>query len=45
MRCTCTVVRTPTGRPAIEWALEAERRGAGEILLTSMDTDGARTGF
>ena len=37
--------RTPTGRAAIEWALEAERRGAGEILLTSMDTDGARTGF
>ena len=37
--------RTPTGRAAIEWALEAERRGAGEILLTSMDTDGSRTGF
>lgn len=37
--------RTPTGREAVEWALEAERRGAGEILLTSMDADGAKTGY
>src|SRR4051812_18832870 len=37
--------RTPTGRDAIAWAAEAERRGAGEILLTSMDRDGTRDGF
>jgi cyclase len=29
----------------VEWAREAERRGAGEILLTSMDADGTRAGF
>ena len=32
-------------REAVEWALEAERRGAGEILLTSIDRDGTRQGF
>ena len=37
--------RTPTGIDAIEWAQEAVRRGAGEILLTSMDRDGTREGF
>ena len=37
--------RKPTGRRVVEWAREAEQRGAGEILLTSMDTDGMRTGF
>ena len=37
--------RTPTGKDAIEWAAEAERLGAGEILLTSMDRDGTRDGF
>ena len=37
--------RTPTGIDAIEWATEAVRRGAGEILLTSMDRDGTRQGF
>lgn len=37
--------RTPTGLDAVEWAREAERRGAGEILLTSMDRDGTREGF
>jgi imidazole glycerol-phosphate synthase subunit HisF len=37
--------RKPTGRRAIEWAREAESRGAGEILLTSMDADGTRAGF
>ncbi len=37
--------RTPTGIDAIEWAHEAVRRGAGEILLTSMDRDGTREGF
>jgi cyclase len=34
-----------TGREAVEWAIEAESRGAGEILLTSIDRDGARSGF
>ena len=33
--------RTPTGRDVLEWAREGVRRGAGEILLTSMDRDGA----
>ena len=37
--------RNPTGRNAVEWAEEAERRGAGEILLTSMDRDGTGQGF
>jgi len=37
--------RTRTGRQVIEWAREAEARGAGEILLTSMDADGTRLGF
>ncbi len=37
--------RKPTGRRAVEWAREAEQRGAGEILLTSMDRDGTGAGF
>ena len=37
--------RISTGRNAVEWAREAEARGAGEILLTSMDADGTRAGF
>ncbi|MBI3396820.1 MAG: imidazole glycerol phosphate synthase subunit HisF [Spirochaetia bacterium] len=37
--------RTPTGRSAVEWAKEAEDRGAGEILLTSMDRDGTGGGY
>jgi cyclase len=37
--------RTPTGIDVIEWAEEVVGLGAGEILLTSMDRDGARTGF
>lgn len=37
--------RTATGRDAIEWCAEAADRGAGEILLTSMDRDGTRSGF
>jgi len=37
--------RKPAGRRAVEWAREAEARGAGEILLTSMDADGTRAGF
>jgi imidazole glycerol-phosphate synthase subunit HisF len=35
----------PTGRQAVEWAREAEGRGAGEILLTAIDTDGTRNGY
>ena len=37
--------RKPAGRRVVEWAREAEDRGAGEILLTSMDSDGTRAGF
>jgi cyclase len=37
--------RTPTGLDVVEWAMEAERRGAGEILLTSMDGDGTQEGY
>jgi imidazole glycerol-phosphate synthase subunit HisF len=35
----------PAGRDAVEWAREAEDRGAGEILLTSIDRDGTKAGF
>jgi cyclase len=37
--------RTPTGRDAVEWAREGAQRGAGEILLTSMDRDGTSDGY
>ncbi len=37
--------RKPTGRDAIEWAREVVARGAGEILLTSMDADGTKNGY
>ena len=37
--------RTPTGRDALEWAREGTGRGAGEILLTSMDRDGTNDGY
>jgi cyclase len=37
--------RTPTGRDAVEWAREGVDRGAGEILLTSMDRDGTEAGY
>jgi len=37
--------RTPTGRDAIEWVREGVERGAGEILLTSMDRDGTKDGY
>jgi cyclase len=37
--------RTPTGLEAVPWALEVERLGAGEIVLTSMDCDGTKDGF
>jgi imidazole glycerol-phosphate synthase subunit HisF len=37
--------RTPTGLDAVAWARECVERGAGEILLTSIDRDGARSGY
>jgi imidazole glycerol-phosphate synthase subunit HisF len=37
--------RTPAGRDAVEWAREGTERGAGEILLTSMDRDGTSDGY
>ena len=37
--------RTPTGLDAIEWIKDGARRGAGEILLTSMDRDGTKDGY
>jgi cyclase len=36
---------TGTGRRAVDWACEVEERGAGEILLTSIDADGTRAGY
>ena len=37
--------RTPTGKDVVKWAREAQKRGAGEILLTSMDRDGTKDGY
>jgi cyclase len=37
--------RTPTGRDAVAWAREGTQRGAGELLLTSMDRDGTNAGY
>ncbi|MCM8900285.1 imidazole glycerol phosphate synthase subunit HisF [Caldicoprobacter algeriensis] len=37
--------RINTGKDAVEWAVEVEKRGAGEILLTSMDADGTKNGY
>ncbi|HIC8347606.1 TPA: imidazole glycerol phosphate synthase subunit HisF [Neisseria meningitidis] len=37
--------RNPTGLDAVEWAIEMQKRGAGEILLTCMDRDGTKQGF
>ena len=37
--------RTPTGRDALDWARDGVQRGAGELLVTSMDRDGTRDGF
>ena len=37
--------RTPSGRDAVEWAREGTERGAGEVLLTSMDRDGTEDGY
>ncbi len=44
-RFSCKEAASPVGRTVVEWAREAEQRGAGEILLTSMDSDGTRAGF
>ena len=37
--------RTPTGKDAVKWAQKVEKLGAGEILLTSMDSDGTKDGY
>ncbi|MDQ2726177.1 MAG: HisA/HisF-related TIM barrel protein, partial [Actinomycetota bacterium] len=37
--------RRPTGRDALAWVVECQERGAGELVLNSMDQDGTRTGF
>jgi cyclase len=37
--------RTPTGKDAVVWAVEGEKLGAGEVLLTSMDRDGTKDGY
>jgi len=37
--------RKPVGKDAVEWAKEVYNRGAGEILLTSMDADGTKNGY
>jgi cyclase len=37
--------RRPTKWQAVDWAIEVARRGAGEILLTSMDSDGTKKGY
>ena len=37
--------RTPTGRDGVDWCVEAAERGAGELLLTSMDHDGTKQGY
>ena len=37
--------RNPTGKDAVAFAVEAAERGAGELLVTSMDRDGAKTGY
>lgn len=44
-KCFINGGRIPTERTLVEWAYEAQERGAGEILFTSMDHDGVKTGF
>ena len=44
-RCYLNGGRKPTDRTLLEWAIEAQDRGAGEILFTSMDHDGVKNGF
>ena len=41
----CVVVAIDAGMDAVEWAMKADRLGAGEILLTSMDCDGTKAGY
>ncbi|WP_319777798.1 imidazole glycerol phosphate synthase cyclase subunit [Maridesulfovibrio sp.] len=43
--CYADCGRTPSGKNVIDWACEVEKRGAGEILLSSVDHDGAKKGF
>ncbi|MCB1174174.1 MAG: imidazole glycerol phosphate synthase subunit HisF [Leptospiraceae bacterium] len=43
--CYTDCGRIPTGRDAVEWAKEAQERGAGEILVSSIDTEGRQRGF
>lgn len=43
--CYTDCGRIPSGRDVVQWAKEAESRGAGEILLQSVDTDGRQRGF
>ena len=45
MRCSRAADARRPAREAVEWAAEAAGRGAGEILLTSIDRDGTRAGF
>ena len=44
-RSSPTPARTPRGRDAVDWAIEAVERGAGELLVTSIDADGTRAGY
>lgn len=44
-QCYLNGGRIPAGRTLLDWALEAQERGAGEILFTSMNHDGVKTGF
>lgn len=44
-KCLRLAAEMPTGLDAVEWAAQAAQRGAGEILLTSMDRDGTKAGF
>jgi cyclase len=44
-QCFVNGGRIPVNRTLVEWAKEAQERGAGEILFTSMDHDGVKTGF
>jgi imidazole glycerol-phosphate synthase subunit HisF len=43
--CYSDCGRIPSGKDVLEWAIEAEERGAGEILLQSIDSDGRNNGF
>ena len=43
--CTIKGGREGTGRDVVEWAIEAEQRGAGELFVNSIDTDGTKDGY